>query len=530
MNVSVSTIVSARFIAAGWLCLAAWFGVAESAAEVDLLKDGGLARLDLEISANGMMALRKDPRSYIRVTVREGTNTLHDVALRLKGRTGSFRGLDDKPSFTLDFDRFAPGHRFHGLSKIHLNNAVEDPSYLHEKLGAELFRSAGVPAPRVSHALVELNGRRLGLYVLKEGFAEEFLAAHFRRKDGNLYEPEPGPGSDVTGAMRRSSGTGVADGSDLRRLASAASQPDFSARWNQLADVLDMDRFLTFMAMEVLIGHRDGYCLAKNNYRLYHDPAVNRFVFLPGGMDQLLGRATFPLQPRMTGFIANSVLETSHGRMAFRERLATLFTNSFQVRMLTNRVRRWAAALEPNLSRTEARALLRENEDLCDRTQRRANEVARQLAQPEPSRLPFTNGVARLADWRTTNPPDGGKIDKASVDGKAALHIQAGPKTSASWRTKVWLEPGRYRFEARARVLAVKPLPFGRTSGVFLSVPGRNGQRTAPLTGDLDWTPLRVEFDLAKEEPEIELLCNLRAQAGEAWFELESLRLVHVER
>jgi len=530
MSVSAAKTMTTRLMAAVWLCLAARFGLAEGAPGVGLFQDGSLVRVHLEIPAEGVSALRKEPRTYSRVTVREGTNTLHSVALRLKGRTGSFRSLDDKPAFTLDFDYFVPEQRFHGLSKIHLNNSVEDPSYLHEKLGAELFRSAGVPAPRVSHALVELNGRRLGLYVLKEGFAEEFLAEHFRRKDGNLYEPEPGPGSDVTGGMRRSSGTGVADGSDLRRLASAAAQPDLSARWNQLADVLDMDRFLTFMAMEVLLGHRDGYCLAKNNYRLYHDPAMNRFVFLPSGMDQLLGRAAFPLQPRMTGFIANSVLETSHGRKAFRERLATLFTNSFQVRMLTNQVRQWAAALEPNLSRSEARALLRETEDLCDRTQRRANEVARQLAQPDPSRLPFTNGVARLVDWRATNPPDGGMVDKASVAGKAALRIQAGPRTSASWRTKVWLEPGRYRFEGRTRVVGVKPLPFGRTSGVFLSVPGRNGLSTAPLTGDHDWTPLQVEFDLAKEEQDIELLCNLRAQAGEAWFELESLRLVRVER
>ena len=39
-----------------------------------------------------------------------------------------------------------------------------------------------------------------------------------------------------------------------------------------------------------------------------------------------------------------------------------------------------------------------------------------------------------------------------------------------------------------------------------------------------------MEFELAKEGAEVELLCNLRAQAGEAWFDLESLRLVRVER
>ena len=203
MNVFAAKIVAVCVI------VLTWFSLAAVAEEADVFKDGSLLRLQLGISADGMKSLRAESRTYVRVTVRHATNVLHDVALRLKGRTGSFRNLDDKPSFTLDFDRFVPEQHLHGLSKIHLNNSVEDPGCLHEKLGAELFRTAGIPAPRVSHALVELNGRKLGLYVLKEGFATEFLAQHFRRTDGNLYEPEPGPGSDVTGAMRRSSGAGV---------------------------------------------------------------------------------------------------------------------------------------------------------------------------------------------------------------------------------------------------------------------------------------------------------------------------------
>jgi hypothetical protein len=68
------------------------------------------------------------------------------------------------------------------LRKIHLNNSVEDPTYLREQLGGELFRAADA-VPRVGHALVVLDGRSR-LYVLKEGFTEELLARHFRRGDG----------------------------------------------------------------------------------------------------------------------------------------------------------------------------------------------------------------------------------------------------------------------------------------------------------------------------------------------------------
>jgi spore coat protein CotH len=102
------------------------------------------------------------------------------------------------------------------------------------------------------------------------------------------------------------------------RLAAASAHESLALRWEALDEILDLDRFVTFMAMETLSGHRDGYCLARNNYRLYHEPVSNRFVFLPDGMDQLFGRADFPVEPHMAGVVAKAVLETPQGRQAFR--------------------------------------------------------------------------------------------------------------------------------------------------------------------------------------------------------------------
>jgi len=85
-----------------------------------------------------------------------------DVALHLKGSAGSFRPVDDKPGLTLILSRGESGGRFHGLRKFHLNNSVQDPTYLSEAVSGGLFRAAGVPAARAAHAVVELNGRKLG--------------------------------------------------------------------------------------------------------------------------------------------------------------------------------------------------------------------------------------------------------------------------------------------------------------------------------------------------------------------------------
>ena len=489
----------------------------------------GLCHVQLELSASALDSLRSAPRDYVPATLRAGTTLLHEVGVRLKGSTGSFRPLDDKPALTVDCDRFKPGQRFHSLSKFHLNNSVEDPTYLNEQLGSELFRAAGVPAPQVTHALVELNGRRLGLYVLKEGFAPEFLARHFTQTDGNLYEAQAAAGCDLDEPMKRNSGGGVADRSELRRVADAAHEPDAAKRWARLSQPLALDQFLSFMAMEVLSGHRDGYCLARNNYRIYHDPTRDQLVFLPDGMDQLLGRPDAPVRPQMAGLVARAVMGTPAGRQAFQERLATLLTNCFVPERLTNRVRQLVTALGPELTWSEARALKREAAALCERIGRRAAEVERQLAQPEPASLGFQNGVAQLDVWRPVDPPRGGKLEHLSESQGHALSILAGPRTAASWRTRVRLSSGSYRFEAMARGREVRALGYGKNHGIFLGVTGREVSGRQWLTGTFDWTPLSVEFQVAEPEAEVELVCALRASAGEARFKVGSLELVRLE-
>ena len=177
-------------------------------------------RLRIDVSETNAAALREQPRNYVEAAIREdGGNTVR-LDLKLKGRTGSFRPLEGKPALTLDFARHDPAGRLHGLQKIHLNNSVEDPTFLCEHLGSRIFADAGIPAARSGWALVELNGRPLGLDVLKEGFTPEFLDRHFRCTTGNLYEATPG--NDVDGRLVRDSGTGPDAQNDLRKLAELA--------------------------------------------------------------------------------------------------------------------------------------------------------------------------------------------------------------------------------------------------------------------------------------------------------------------
>ena len=134
------------------------------------------------------------------------------------------------------------------------------------------------------------HGRKLGLYVLVEAFNKQFLKRHFKNIQSNMYEG--GFIGDIDAELEVSSGDHPNDQSALKTLVSAAQEPDRSKRFARLEQALEMDRFITFLAMEVLLVHWDGYSMNVNNYRIFHDLDSNRLVFLPHGLD--IGSTNWP--------------------------------------------------------------------------------------------------------------------------------------------------------------------------------------------------------------------------------------------
>src|SRR5262245_51347483 len=125
----------------------------------DVFKPAGpVPVFKITVDAENLKLLNRDPRTYVKCTVRVGDRTYKNVGIHLKGAAGSWRDWNDKPGLTLNFDKFAAGQSYRGLDKVHLNNGVQDGSYLNEILANEMYLAAGVPACRCAHALVELNG------------------------------------------------------------------------------------------------------------------------------------------------------------------------------------------------------------------------------------------------------------------------------------------------------------------------------------------------------------------------------------
>lgn len=485
-----------------------------------------LVTVKIQLPNRSLQALRRNPRVYVPATVTLGGVAYTNVAVRLKGAAGSFRPVDDQPAWTVSFAKFVEGRRWQGLRRIHLNNSVQDDTYLNEYLAGVMFREAGVPATRVAWAKVEVDGRDLGLYVLKEAFEKEFLAQHFAQTGGRLYDG--GFCQEINEDLELDLGPEPTDRSDLRRVFAAAREPDLARRWQRLSTVLDADRFVSYAALSVFFADWDGYLLNRNNYRIYFNPADQRAVFIPHGTDQLFQRQGIGLFPGWAGAVAQGLLETPEGRKLYVERARTLFTNVFRLERFTAEIRQVAQVLTPV------------QPDFPDRANAQLSAIRARFAalnrfralRPDVADAP--SGLAarepvRPESWRQ-QPMGASRLEEGEFEGKRTLRILALGNGTSSFRADVSLTRGKYRFEGRARGTGIVPLTDPKGQGAGLRTSRFAGARRNQLVGNTGWVTLQHDFVVDEDEALVSLVAELRASRGQVDFDLDSLRVVPLPR
>ena len=316
---------------------------------------GEIPELTIELADKDADSLRREPRKYVKCVVKEGKKVVgKDVGIHLKGAAGSFRGFDDKPGLTLNMDKFVDDQKFHGLDKFHLANSAQDGSYISEQFCGELFRAAGVPAARCTHAVVTLQGRPRGFYYLKEGYDSDFLRRNFGQSIGNLYDG--GFLQDIDAKLQViSSKEDVKEQADLNALLAASRIPDAGERFKKMEQLLDMDKFISYVALDMILCDWDGYPSKCNNYRVYHNPKTNKITFIPSGMDQMLGDPNFPLM-QFGGRIARKVLDTPEGKKRYAARVEELLKTVFKVDDMVKRLDELEKRVQPALAKADAGA------------------------------------------------------------------------------------------------------------------------------------------------------------------------------
>lgn len=288
-----------------------------------------------------------DAYTYFPATITIDGATVADVGLRKKGNLGSLSTT--RPGLKVKANEYVMGQRIAGLKQLTLNNNKQDDTLISQCLGYDLFRRAGVPAPRCAFAHVTVNGADLGVYTHVESIRDGFLTRTFGDDNGNLYESGGDFVPGGVGGFQPKSDAIPPDCSDLEAVVTALQAPpsELAAR---LGAVVDLDAFLRFWAMEVVTSHWDGYANNRNNYFIYHSPVTDKLSFIPWGTDALFGarvRSTRPQSVYACGSMAWTLYDAPATRALYLAELREVLDTVWDADAIVAEIDRMQTLLRP---------------------------------------------------------------------------------------------------------------------------------------------------------------------------------------
>ena len=330
------------------------------------------------------------PFTYFPATVTVDGETVENVGVRKKGFLGSLS--DTKPSLKIKAHEYEDGKSFSGMKRLTLNNVQQDPGYMSTCLSYDLFNAAGVPAPRCGFAELSVNGEHMGLFVSIDSLKKPFMKRNFGDDSGTIYE---GTISDFregwNNTFEQKTNEKEGPGPHIAAVTEALTVAD-DELLEALDAVIDLDQFLTFWALEVIVGHWDGYAGNTNNFYLYAHPDDQRLRFLPWGADATFARA-FDLQDRAKempyavlaqGLLARRLFMHSEGKAMYLSRLQWLLEEIWDEDEQHAQVDRMQEIIAPLLSDAEIEPALWKLGEVRKFIDARRGEIEEEIAQGGP--------------------------------------------------------------------------------------------------------------------------------------------------
>ena len=256
----------------------------------------GVHEIVIEFDGDASQSLWASPYEYVPAMLRFDGEP-YEVAVRLKGRYGSFRELSGKAGFKVDVNRYVEGQEIHDLDRLNINNMVQDSAQVHDFMAYTVYRAMGVPCPWVGYAWVTVNGETYGLYALVEPYDDDFVSKRWEDGSGNLYDGDYWLAEDWSTYVlldfyesrheyfELDAGTDVGF-ADIAGITAVLDETSGSVDVDEgLEEVVDLDEIMALWATEIWLGQYDGYFYNENNYRLYFDPADGRATMMPWDHD-----------------------------------------------------------------------------------------------------------------------------------------------------------------------------------------------------------------------------------------------------
>jgi hypothetical protein len=314
---------------------------------------------------------------YGKADVEIDSEQISNVGVRYKGN-GSFligRGFN-KYSFKIDFNEYQDDLNFQGLTKVNLQNCAADPSMLREAISYQLFREVGVACPLTGWASIatDIAGEveQRGLYLVVEQVDDEFLKRSFGESNGLLVKPSAFTAFPYLGESwddyksfynpkTKSSPEQQRRLIEFAKLIHMGDREEFNS---QIEEYLDLDNFLSFLAVNAILSNLDSFLGGSQNYYAYLSPETNKILLIPWDLDhsfgalEIIGTPESRLQHSINqpqigvgkNRLIERVLEMPEIRQAYLTRVGQLLDSVFEQQKWLDQVDGMAAFVGPNLA------------------------------------------------------------------------------------------------------------------------------------------------------------------------------------
>lgn len=342
----------------------------------DLFDPEKIMRVDVEISNDDWQKLcwqTRDHRSAtqnpldkpytnFKANVTVNGVRISNVGIRKKGFIGSQDTV--RPSLKIKFDEYIEQSPVDGLDRLTLNNNKQDRGLVSQTLTYQLFRKAGVPAPRTSFATVSVNGKHLGVYTHVESVRKPFLQNVFGDDSGRLYEGTLTDLYPPSIEWLEPKVKAAKERDRVLRLAEILSEEQ--ATLDDIAGLVDIDNFLRYWCVESLINFWDGYSQNQNNYFIYDRPDTHLMCFMPWGADSCFGERPHFVQRgnvraesiRANGILANKLYQCAGIPEEYHAIMSEIMTTVWNEEALLAEIDRIEALLHDELDAHQVRTLL----------------------------------------------------------------------------------------------------------------------------------------------------------------------------
>lgn len=225
-----------------------------------------------------------------------------NVGVRFRGMSSYFTvGKGHKRSLNISMDYADKNQRLYGHKTLNLLNGHDDPGFMNTVLYSQLANEH-IPTPRANLVKVAINGESWGVYTSAQQFNKDFTREFFKAAKGTRWKVQGSPGG--RGGLEYF-GDNLDDYKRIFRIKSAEDEKAWKALVNlckvlnetpadklekALEPILDVERALWFLALDVAFINMDGYWTRASDYTIYLDPK-GKFHIVPHDMNEAFGPA-----------------------------------------------------------------------------------------------------------------------------------------------------------------------------------------------------------------------------------------------